>query len=227
MRKLVVALAGALVAKAALCAAVCRPLGDGVRGWISAPRPDFAERDDCVYRTDFVRFSMPLDGDADVSDVRIELVLLKGDTAALTNSWFVADGGLHVDVSDVRKDGTHYLVDAERSRVSYRTARMEGTDTRPACPSFALPDDDWAGRPRRLAVVNPVTGQDAAAVLSLRGAWDFCLRPYDFAARIHSFHRLAAWPDERKVDVPGCWEAQGAGAATNLSVSYFRLFAVL
>ena len=33
--------------------------------------------------------------------------------------------------------------------------------------------DLWGGRPAHPAVVNPVTGQDPARVISLRGPWEF------------------------------------------------------
>lgn len=74
--------------------------------------------------------------------------------------------------------------------------------------------DLWGGRKAHPAVVNPVTGQDPAKVISLRGEWEFSTRGCDFI-------RNNAWgstkcltgkePWPKKLQVPGCWEAQGIG----------------
>lgn len=73
--------------------------------------------------------------------------------------------------------------------------------------------DLWGGRPAHPAVVNPVTGQDPARVISLRGPWEF--------QRSASFVHNNAWggtsrlvdpkPWGRTIEVPACWEAQGIG----------------
>jgi hypothetical protein len=62
------------------------------------------------------------------------------------------------------------------------------------------------------ALVNPVVKSPLQSVLSLRGEWEFVTR--DTAPLRHpgwnAFY-AKAWPDARRIRVPGCWEAQGVG----------------
>jgi len=75
----------------------------------------------------------------------------------------------------------------------------------------------WGGRKPHPAVVNPVTGQDPANVLSLCGEWDFTT--FEREGRHETPQRNGiwgkfysmAWKKSRKMNVPGCWEAQGEG----------------
>ena len=75
----------------------------------------------------------------------------------------------------------------------------------------------WGGRSPHPAVVNPVCGQDAQAVVSLDGEWDFttCEREggseqYHRNGNCSRFYEIA-WKNAVKVRVPSCWEAQGVG----------------
>ncbi|MBQ0032040.1 MAG: hypothetical protein KBT68_04475, partial [bacterium] len=73
--------------------------------------------------------------------------------------------------------------------------------------------DLWAQRASHPAVVNPVLGQDAANVISLRGEWEFMTRD-EFGRNRPGpvcdwMWEAKPWP--RKISVPGCWEAQGVG----------------
>ena len=198
---------------------VVLPLGEGVRGWLSMPRPALTERDAIGARMDFVRFGVPLKGLSDVRDVKVDVRLLRGDAAKLVVDWKVADGYLLVDVTDSAKDGSRYLADAAASTVSFRA--VEAKEVPPQeLPDFSSPDDDWAGRPRHLAVVNPPVPVDDGSVMSLRGEWDFLFRKYDESARSHSFNKLDRWLGERKINVPGCWESQGVGEPSSMRISY-------
>ena len=72
----------------------------------------------------------------------------------------------------------------------------------------------WGGRKAHPAVVNPVTGRDSARVISLRGEWEFATRDCNFIRNnawkgTKFLTAKDAWP--RKLQVPGCWEAQGVG----------------
>ena len=195
-------------------ARVERPLGDGVRGWLSMERPAQTARDAIVDRLDFVRLGVPLEDGTGAEDVKFDFHLLRGNESKLVAEWKVSDGFLLVDVSDTAKDGTRYLLDAEKSKVSFVVAAVS---SKPPCH---WPDDDWAGRPRHLAVVNPPVPVEEGSVVSLRGEWDFIFRRNDDAARIHYFNRLDRWPGERKINVPGCWESQGVGEPSDKRISY-------
>ena len=224
--KLTVIMCAAFVAAGMALGAerVERSLCEGARGWISMERPQMTARDAIVDRLDFVRFGIPLAEGAGVEDVKFNFHLLRGDESKVVADWKVADGFLLVDVSDTAKDGSRYLLDAEKSKVSFEVAARADTSLPDAAdlsrPPCHWPDDEWAGRPRRLAVVNPPIPYELGTVVSLRGEWDFSFRKYDFAARIHSFNKLDRWPDERKISVPGCWEAQGVGEASETKISF-------
>ena len=77
--------------------------------------------------------------------------------------------------------------------------------------------DLWGFRKAHPAVVNPVTGQDPANVLSLCGEWEFttCERENrrEQPNRNGIWCKLFAreWKNPRPIAVPGCWEAQGVG----------------
>ena len=75
---------------------------------------------------------------------------------------------------------------------------------------------NWGGREERLAVVNPAVGNDAGSVISLRGEWEFLAKnmsaPWRNGVWKH-FYREEKWEGSRKINVPGCWEAQGVGEA--------------
>ena len=72
----------------------------------------------------------------------------------------------------------------------------------------------WGGREAHPALVNPVMGENSADVLSLRGEWEFSATTMGAPWRNgvwRKFYRERSWPGERKILVPGCWEAQGVG----------------
>ena len=224
--KLTVIMAAALVAAGTAVGAerVERSLGEGVRGWISMERPQMTARDAIVDRLDFARFGILLAEGTGAEDVKFDFHLLRGDESKIVADWKVADGFLLVDVSDTAKDGTRYLLDAGKSKVSFVVAAAR-EDTRPADTAVSLeapcrwPDDDWAGRQRHIAVVNPPIPYEPGTVVSLRGEWDFLFRRNDDSARIHSFNKLDRWPGERKIVIPGCWEAQGIGESPDKRIA--------
>ena len=85
--------------------------------------------------------------------------------------------------------------------------------------------ESWAGIPAHPAVVNPVLGQDAESVMSLRGKWLFT-ETYSELSRHPDLCRMSQgtngfWRADGKggllppkqIDVPACWEAQGIGEA--------------
>jgi len=83
-----------------------------------------------------------------------------------------------------------------------------------AAAAYAQLDDPWGQRTASPAVVNSVTVSPLQQILSLRGEWDFVTDP-----GLMGRHRMGKgpawnepdWSDARKIQVPGCWEAQGVG----------------
>ena len=79
--------------------------------------------------------------------------------------------------------------------------------------------DAWGGRPGHLAVVNPPVPTDDGRVLSLRGEWEFSAFRHAIEGRdLRYMHERnfwgeapEGWKNLRKINVPGCWEAQGVG----------------
>ena len=71
----------------------------------------------------------------------------------------------------------------------------------------------WGGRDEHPAVVNPVLGEDASAVISLRGEWEFSNGARNVPVRngIWEHYYVRTWKDSRKISVPAVWEAQGVG----------------
>ena len=89
----------------------------------------------------------------------------------------------------------------------------------PSSPGFEASADGrftWGGRDEHLAVVNPVVAADEERgnVMSLRGEWEFVAEkmrsPWRNGGPWLKFYR-AKWENARKINVPGCWEAQGVG----------------
>jgi beta-galactosidase len=74
--------------------------------------------------------------------------------------------------------------------------------------------DPWGLRPASPAVVHAAAVSPLQKILSLRGQWDFVTDPM-----LMGRHRMGKgpewnepdWTGVRKIDVPGCWEAQGVG----------------
>lgn len=66
-----------------------------------------------------------------------------------------------------------------------------------------------AGRAEHFARVNPVLPSPTRSPLSLDGAWEFKLDPADVGRAEGWAAGGPAFPD--KIQVPGCWEAQGFG----------------
>ena len=77
------------------------------------------------------------------------------------------------------------------------------------------PVDHWGSRAALPAVVHAATVSSLQEIVSLRGEWDFVTDP-----TLMGRHRMGKgpdwnepeWNDVRKIQVPGCWEAQGVGA---------------
>lgn len=115
-------------------------------------------------------------------------------------------------------------VDAERSSVSFYVdpvAAESGTGLRAApVVDCSTPDDRWAGLTRHPAVVNPPIPEDPAKILSLNGEWTFSAKAYSNGDRVQAFQHQATWADERKIVVPGCWEAQGVGEPHPTGIQY-------
>ena len=74
--------------------------------------------------------------------------------------------------------------------------------------------DHWGACPASPAVVNPVVVSPLQKIIQLRGEWDFVTDPM-----LMGRHRMGKgpgwnepnWEGVRKIQVPGCWEAQGVG----------------
>jgi len=77
--------------------------------------------------------------------------------------------------------------------------------------------DLWGGRKAHPAVVNPVLSHDPEATISLCGEWDFTTYELEgrgelpFRNGIWGLFFKQEWKNSRKIQVPGCWEAQGVG----------------
>ena len=74
----------------------------------------------------------------------------------------------------------------------------------------------WGGREEHLAVVNPAVAaeEERGNVISLRGEWDFSakqMKRAPFRTGMWELYYKMKWWDVRKINVPGCWEAQGVG----------------
>jgi len=82
----------------------------------------------------------------------------------------------------------------------------------------ALPEAEgdftWGGRKAHSAVVNPVMGNEAGSIVSLRGEWEFTPHAGNLGRNgiWKPIYKTKAWPDVRAIQVPACWEAQGVGA---------------
>lgn len=94
-------------------------------------------------------------------------------------------------------------------RIFYVVVFLAGSVT-----PYADEIDHWGLKPATPAVVNSVTMSSLQEILSLRGEWDFVTDP-----RLMGRHRMGKgpgwnepdWSGVRKIQVPGCWEAQGVG----------------
>ena len=88
-------------------------------------------------------------------------------------------------------------------------------------------DETWACRKKHLAVVNPVCGNEAGRVISLRGEWEFLARTDQRTRRnshdVPFFPDVAPWNTARTIQVPGCWEAQGVDKPGESEPWAFRL----
>ena len=83
---------------------------------------------------------------------------------------------------------------------------------------LSLSTDTWAGRKAHLAVVNPPVQADDGYRISLCGEWDFAAFRHALESRDLQYElekdfwgRDGVWKNVRKIQVPGCWEAQGVG----------------
>jgi len=65
------------------------------------------------------------------------------------------------------------------------------------------------------AVVNPVLRSSLRQTLSLDGEWDFVTDPSGTGEQEKWFSPGAVWSNQIKLQVPGCWEAQGVGGPGN------------
>lgn len=67
------------------------------------------------------------------------------------------------------------------------------------------------GREGTPAVVNPAIRSELRATLSLDGTWDFAVDPKLEGESAGWYRPQTPLPGARKIEVPGCWEAQGVG----------------
>lgn len=72
--------------------------------------------------------------------------------------------------------------------------------------------ESWGGRRAWPALVNPVVRSPLQQVISLRGEWEFVTQETG-PLRHPTWKAFYArtWTNSRKIQVPGCWEAQGVG----------------
>jgi len=63
----------------------------------------------------------------------------------------------------------------------------------------------------RPAVVNQVERSPLQEVISLRGKWEFATDPHAAGRETGWMRPGTAWPGQRTIEVPACWEAQGVG----------------
>lgn len=78
-------------------------------------------------------------------------------------------------------------------------------------PSRALGGEFGPGRPATPTVVNGVFPPPATDWVSLDGPWEFATDPDQRGEVGEWFRPGRAWPGQRTLMVPGCWEAQGVG----------------
>ncbi len=74
--------------------------------------------------------------------------------------------------------------------------------------------DHWGMRPASPAVVHSVTVSPLQQILSLRGKWDFVTDPQlmgRWRMGLGPGWNEPDWNGARKIELPGCWEAQGVG----------------
>jgi hypothetical protein len=74
--------------------------------------------------------------------------------------------------------------------------------------------DHWGPRPASPAVVHSVTVSPLQEILTLRGKWDFMTDPQlmgRWRTGLGPGWHEPDWHAVRKIEVPGCWEAQGVG----------------
>jgi len=69
----------------------------------------------------------------------------------------------------------------------------------------------WVSREALPAVVNPVMRSPLQEVVSLRGDWEFTTDPQTNGLAAGWMRPGVGWPNQRTLQVPGCWEAQGVG----------------
>lgn len=73
----------------------------------------------------------------------------------------------------------------------------------------------WGGRRPHPAQVNSAVPESDGTCLSLRGWWDFSPQKMEAPWRNgvwDRFYLRPDWPNQRSIEVPSCWEAQGVGA---------------
>ena len=79
--------------------------------------------------------------------------------------------------------------------------------------ALAAEVDPWSGRERRRARVNSVCAEPGAELIRLRGEWDFVTKDIPYRTCYAPYTNASFWAKSRKINVPGCWEAQGVGDA--------------
>ena len=79
-----------------------------------------------------------------------------------------------------------------------------------SAPLFGQNPTDWGERAATPAVVHPAVSHPSREIISLRGDWDFVTftPPEPIPADAPDFDSLGR---ARKIEIPGCWEAQGVG----------------
>ena len=114
-------------------------------------------------------------------------------------------------------DGIHPDPVAAKALAEAVAAQIR-TPAAPQVPKTPKGVDTWAWIDAHPAVVNPVVPvADPGDVLSLRGEWDFVTHG-DFRSQLRNCQSTdwsrfneKDWTNTRKIQVPGCWEAQGVG----------------
>ena len=77
--------------------------------------------------------------------------------------------------------------------------------------SAADAPEAWQQRLASLTVVNPPVRSSLQEVISMCGKWEFSTDPTAVGRDAGWMRPGAVWPGQRKLEVPGCWEAQGVG----------------
>jgi hypothetical protein len=132
----------------------------------------------------------------------------------ITRSWFIGACVAAVAVStaafaDVSKDGSGVARSNANSPCATVAALGDPNNVAERISGYEL----WGMRPKRIAVVNPVLGEEPGTTLDLSGEWEFT-QTRNFTMRymfVNRFQEEADWGKTRKIRLPGLLETQGVG----------------